>query len=152
MGSWHLLWSRSDGALTTDLTSVLFEYFDELLLLKSGGRLVYHGSLGKDSRHLIDYFERNGAKKCPHDANPAEYMLEAIGAGNLDYKGKDWGDVWASSPEHSERPQEIQQMISEGRNKETSSKIDDDREFAMPLSTQIYGSDTSFLCLVLEDA
>ena len=46
-------------------SAVLFEYFDELLLLKSGGRVVYHGSLGKDSREMISYFERNGAKKCP---------------------------------------------------------------------------------------
>lgn len=118
-------------------SAVLFEYFDELLLLKSGGRVVYHGSLGKDSRHLIDYFERNGAKQCPPNANPAEYMLDAIGAGNPDYKGKDWGDVWASSPEHHERTQEIQQMIGEGRDKAVSSNIDDDREFAMPLGTQI---------------
>lgn len=119
-------------------SAVLFEYFDELLLLKSGGRVVYHGFLGKDSRHLIEYFERNEAKKCPPDANPAEYMLEAIGAGNPDYKGKDWGDVWASSPEHNERTQEIQQMIGEGRSKGLNSKIDDDREFAMPLGSQIY--------------
>ena len=69
-------------------SSVLFEHFDELLLLKSGGRVVYHGSLGKDSRQLIGYFERNGAKKCPPSTNPAEYMLEAIGAGDPNYKGK----------------------------------------------------------------
>ena len=118
-------------------SSVLFEYFDELLLLKSGGRVVYHGSLGKDSHHLIDYFEKNGAKKCPPRANPAEYMLEAIGAGNPDYKGKDWGDVWASSPEHEERSQEIQKVIGERSNAATSSKTNDDREYAMPLSTQL---------------
>ncbi len=118
-------------------SAVLFEYFDELLLLKSGGRVVYHGPLGKDSRHLIDYFEHNGAKKCPPDANPAEYMLEAIGAGNPDYKGKDWGDVWAASPEHHQRTLEIQQMIAEARKKDTGSELIDDREFAMPLSTQI---------------
>lgn len=118
-------------------SSVLFEYFDELLLLKSGGRVVYHGSLGKDSRHLIDYFERNGAKKCPQQVNPAEYMLEAIGAGNPDYKGKDWGDVWATSPESNERSQEIQRMIEERRNVSRSSKTDDDREYAMPLGSQI---------------
>lgn len=118
-------------------SAVLFEYFDELLLLKSGGRVVYHGSLGKDSRHMINYFERNGAKQCSPNVNPAEYMLEAIGAGNPDYHGQDWGDVWASSPEHRERTQEIQEMISEGRNKELSSSVDDNREFAMPLGTQI---------------
>ena len=118
-------------------SAVLFEYFDELLLLKSGGRVVYHGSLGKDSRQLIDYFEVNGAKKCPPNVNPAEYMLEAIGAGNPDYKGKDWGDVWASSPEHEERSREIQEMISSRRNENPSSTLDDDREYAMPISTQV---------------
>ncbi|MCJ1270506.1 hypothetical protein MMC22_010403 [Lobaria immixta] len=118
-------------------SSVLFEYFDELLLLKSGGRVVYHGSLGKDSRDLIDYFEKNGAKKCPPRANPAEYMLEAIGAGNPDYKGQDWGDVWAASPEHSERSREIETMISERRNASKNQKTVDDREYAMPLGTQI---------------
>ena len=118
-------------------SSVLFEHFDELLLLKAGGRVVYHGSLGKDSRILIDYFERNGAKKCAPAANPAEYMLEAIGAGNPDYKGQDWGDVWASSPEYEDRRREIQEMISQRR----SVSIDgarDEREYAMPIGTQVY--------------
>ena len=118
-------------------SSVLFEYFDELILLKSGGRIVYHGELGKDSRHLIDYFEGNGAPKCPPSANPAEYMLEAIGAGDPTYKGKDWGDVWASSPEHEERSKEIQSMISARRDAPLSGSLKDDREYAMPLSTQI---------------
>ncbi|KAI4120948.1 MAG: hypothetical protein LQ338_006657 [Usnochroma carphineum] len=119
-------------------SSVLFEHFDELLLLKSGGRVVYHGPLGKDSRHLIDYFERNGAKKCEPSANPAEYMLEAIGAGDPNYRGKDWGDVWATSPEHEARSHEIQEMIAERRDAPTSSKTDDTREYAMPLVTQVY--------------
>jgi ATP-binding cassette, subfamily G (WHITE), member 2, SNQ2 len=119
-------------------SSVLFEHFDELLLLKAGGRVVYHGPLGHDSRTLIDYFEKNGAKKCPKTANPAEYMLEAIGAGNPDYKGKDWGDVWANSPEHTKRSEEIQQMISNRAHAEPSSSLKDDREYAMPLSTQTF--------------
>ena len=118
-------------------SSVLFEYFDELILLKSGGRIVYHGELGKDSRHLIDYFEGNGAHKCPPRANPAEYMLEAIGAGDPTYKGKDWGDVWASSPEYEERNKEIQSMISTRRDAPLSGSLKDDREYAMPLGTQI---------------
>ncbi|MCJ1392519.1 hypothetical protein MMC18_005387 [Xylographa bjoerkii] len=118
-------------------SSVLFEYFDELLLLKSGGRVVYHGSLGKDSRSLLDYFESHGGKKCPPSHNPAEYMLEVIGAGDPNYKGKDWGDVWASSTEHEERSKEIQQMMSDRRNISVKSNTDDNREFAMPLGTQI---------------
>lgn len=118
-------------------SSVLFEHFDELLLLKSGGRVVYHGPLGQDSCTLINYFESNGAKKCPPTANPAEYMLEAIGAGNPDYKGKDWADVWAASPEHNKRSEEIQQMISNRAHAEPSKSLKDDREYAMPLMRQI---------------
>ena len=117
-------------------SSVLFEHFDELLLLKSGGKVVYHGSLGHDSRTLIDYFETNGATKCPPNANPAEYMLEAIGAGNPDYKGKDWADVWAQSKEHQDRSEEIEHMIQSRSHAELSRSLKDDREYAMPLLTQ----------------
>ena len=119
-------------------SSVLFEYFDELILLQYGGSVVYHGELGKDSHRLIDYFERNGAKKCPPRANPAEYMLEAIGAGDPTYKGKNWGEVWASSREHDERTKEIQSMISSRRNTSAGKGTKDDREYAMPLGTQVY--------------
>ncbi|MCJ1478683.1 hypothetical protein MMC13_007364 [Lambiella insularis] len=118
-------------------SSVLFEHFDELLLLKAGGRIVYNGALGHDSRSLIDYFERNGAKRCPPSSNPAEYMLEVIGAGNPDYKGKDWGDVWANSAEHEERAKEIQQALSERKDISAKNSTDDSREFAMPIGTQI---------------
>ncbi|KAG1763106.1 ABC-2 type transporter-domain-containing protein [Suillus occidentalis] len=48
----------------------LFQVFDRLLLLKKGG-----------SSTMLDYFERNGASRCHPDANPAEYMLDVIGAG-----------------------------------------------------------------------
>ncbi|KAI9673326.1 MAG: hypothetical protein M1829_004092 [Trizodia sp. TS-e1964] len=118
-------------------SAILFEYFDELLLLKSGGRVVFHGPLGKDSRNLIEYFEKNGAKKCPPGANPAEYMLDAIGAGDPGYSGQDWGNVWEASPEFQQRSREIEQMIEERRQVSSQSKLDDDREFAMPLITQI---------------
>ena len=35
----------------------IFEAFDDLLLMKSGGFVTYHGSLGKNSSKLIAYFE-----------------------------------------------------------------------------------------------
>ncbi|KAK0388122.1 hypothetical protein NLU13_4366 [Sarocladium strictum] len=117
-------------------SAVLFEHFDELLLLKSGGRVVYHGPLGKDSQTLIKYFEASGAHKCPPEANPAEYMLEAIGAGDPNYKGDDWGDTWAQSKEHQARSEEIQDMIARRRDVEPSKNLKDDREYATPLMTQ----------------
>ncbi|KAI0884704.1 ABC-2 type transporter [Annulohypoxylon maeteangense] len=117
-------------------SAVLFEIFDELILLKSGGCVVYAGELGKDSQKLINYFESNGSPKCPPDENPAEWMLEAIGAGNPDYKGQDWGDVWLNSKNFQEQSKEMEQMIEKRRHVEHSKNIQDDREYAMPLWTQ----------------
>ncbi|RHZ56971.1 hypothetical protein CDV55_104831 [Aspergillus turcosus] len=118
-------------------SAVLFEEFDDLLLLQSGGRVVYNGELGQDSKNLIQYFESNGAKKCPPHANPAEYMLEVIGAGNPDYKGKDWGDVWAQSPQCKQLADDIDKIIDSRRNREDRQNNDDDRGYAMPIWTQI---------------
>ena len=48
----------------------LFQVFDRVLLLKKGGKTVYFGDLGHNSTTLIDYFERNGARKCLPEENP----------------------------------------------------------------------------------
>ncbi|KAI0142596.1 ABC-2 type transporter [Hypoxylon sp. NC0597] len=117
-------------------SAVLFEIFDELILLKSGGRMVYAGELGKDSQTMINYFESNGGFKCPPDANPAEWMLDVIGAGNPDYKGQDWGDVWLQSKNYQKQSQEMAQMIEKRRDVQHSRNIQDDREYAMPYWTQ----------------
>ncbi|KAG6000801.1 hypothetical protein E4U43_001501 [Claviceps pusilla] len=117
-------------------SAVLFEHFDELLLLKSGGRVAYHGPLGQDSRSLIDYLEGNGASKCPPDANPAEYMLNAIGAGDPNYSGPDWGDVWARSEQHEQRGREISELVEKRKKTEPSKSLKDDREYATSLSFQ----------------
>jgi len=55
-------------------SAILFEHFDDLLLLKAGGKTVYFGPLGDDSQTLIKYLERNGAPKCEKNSNPAEYF------------------------------------------------------------------------------
>lgn len=52
-------------------SSLLFESFDRLLLLESGGETVYFGDIGEDSRVMRDYFARYGAV-CPPTVNPAE--------------------------------------------------------------------------------
>lgn len=116
-------------------SAVLFENFDEVILLKSGGKVVYHGELGEDSQTMIRYFEQNGAPPCPRHKNPAEYMLEAIGAGDPTRKEKDWAEVWTASPEHTMRMSEIEGFIWErGQN---SDAMTDSRQFAMPISAQI---------------
>ncbi|KAH7930451.1 hypothetical protein BV22DRAFT_1028421 [Leucogyrophana mollusca] len=81
-------------------SSLLFESFDRLLLLESGGETVYFGDIGKDSHIIREYFARHGAQ-CPPNMNPAEYMLEAIGAGIAPRIGsRDWKDIWLDSPEY----------------------------------------------------
>ncbi|KAF7679880.1 abc drug exporter [Alternaria burnsii] len=117
-------------------SAVLFEHFDQLLLLKSGGRTVYFGDLGHDSQNLIEYLQNNGAEKIGPKTNPAEYMLEAIGAGNPDYKGQDWGDVWEKSPENEKLGKEIQEIIASRRDASKNDEARDDREYAMPYIQQ----------------
>ncbi|KAH8669011.1 ABC-2 type transporter-domain-containing protein [Xylariales sp. PMI_506] len=117
-------------------STVLFEHFDELILLKSGGRVVYAGELGSDSQKLIGYFEENGSEKCPPHANPAEWMLDMIGAGNPDYQGQDWGDVWAGSKNRQEESREIEQLIQSRSSSGVTDRLRDDREYAMPLWSQ----------------
>lgn len=85
--------------------------------LESGGRTVYSGPIGRDSEILREYFARYGAL-CPPNANPAEYMLEAIGAGTTPRVGpRDWNDIWVESPENQTLLQEIQELKQQGLSK-----------------------------------
>ncbi|WVQ84203.1 hypothetical protein IAT38_006354 [Cryptococcus sp. DSM 104549] len=80
-------------------SAMLFEQFDRLLFLARGGKTVYYGEVGQESRILIDYFERNGAPPCPVGENPAEWMLSAIGAAPGSHTNVDWHQAWLASPE-----------------------------------------------------
>ncbi|GAA5882789.1 hypothetical protein JCM16303_002456 [Sporobolomyces ruberrimus] len=94
--------------------ALLFENFDRLLLLKAGGRTVYFGDIGKDSHVLRSYLAEHGAH-CPPAANPAEYMLEAIGAGSSKAVGKrDWADLWLESPQFAKVKEEIAELKRHG--------------------------------------
>lgn len=48
----------------------LFQVFDRMLLLRKGGQTVYFGDLGNHAATMINYFERNGARKCEGHENP----------------------------------------------------------------------------------
>ncbi|XP_030503175.2 pleiotropic drug resistance protein 3 isoform X2 [Cannabis sativa] len=55
----------------------IFESFDELILLKIGGRIIYSGPLGKNSTRVIEYFEGiSGVANIRNNCNPATWMLE----------------------------------------------------------------------------
>ncbi|SOV02442.1 probable ATP-binding multidrug cassette transport protein [Ustilago sp. UG-2017a] len=95
-------------------SALLFETFDRLLLLERGGRTVYSGPIGKDGKHVIEYFAARGAR-CPPGVNPAEYMLDAIGAGSQPRVGdRDWADWYLESDMHQDNLAVIQEINSQG--------------------------------------
>lgn len=117
--------------------SALFESFDRLLLLQRGGQCVYFGDTGKDAHVLLDYFRRHGAD-CPPNANPAEWMLDAIGAGQTPRLGsRDWADVWNDSEEFEDTKREIVR-IKEQRLKEAGDALPvQQKEYATAMLHQI---------------
>lgn len=76
----------------------IFEAFDELLLLKRGGRVIYAGQLGVQSRVLVEYFEAiPGVPKITEGYNPATWMLEVsspLAEAHLDV---DFAEIYANS-------------------------------------------------------
>ena len=83
----------------------LFNQFDRLLALSSEGQQLYFGEID----HVLQYFEQHGAV-CPADANPAEFVLETVGAGmdaRHDSRGADWARAWSESPEAEEVDEDI---------------------------------------------
>lgn len=93
----------------------LFQVFDRLLLLRKGGQTVYFGDTGENSSTMLNYFERNGAPRCGSDDNPAEYMLDVIGAGATAVSTTDWHNVWKCSPEAAELQNYINDLHAQGR-------------------------------------
>ncbi|GKC54080.1 ABC transporter G family member 35-like protein, partial [Tanacetum coccineum] len=79
----------------------IFESFDELLLLKRGGQVIYSGALGRHSQQIIDYFQAvDGVPKIPEKYNPATWMLEvSSGAAELRLD-VDFAEIFSNSTLH----------------------------------------------------
>jgi ABC-type multidrug transport system ATPase subunit len=116
-------------------SAMLFQRFDRLLLLARGGRTVYFGDIGVDSRTLIDYLVRNGAPKCEEGVNPAEYILQVIGAAAGSKTEIEWPEVWQRSQELVDVKTELKAL------KVTRVKVEVDQ---MEQEVQSSGKDTEF--------
>lgn len=103
----------------------------------SGGRTVYFGDIGKNSQTLLDYFNSKGASPPPVDANPAEYMLEAIGAAPGVKSDIDWPTVWRESDEYKGVQTELQRLVEEPPRKTHAVDESDYAQFAAPFSDQL---------------
>jgi ATP-binding cassette subfamily G (WHITE) protein 2 (PDR) len=118
-------------------SAILFQEFDRLLFLAKGGKTVYFGDIGHNSRTLLDYFEGAGARKCDDEENPAEYMLEIVGAGGHGKSNRDWPQVWRDSQESKDVQIELERIHNEKKAEPVTGK-EAEGEFAMPLTSQIY--------------
>ena len=102
-----------------------------------GGKTMYFGDIGPSSKIMTSYFERNGARHCKEDENPAEWMLEITGSGSE----QDWPSVWNDSPEREVVKAELAVKKAELSKLAThftgSSDMDALRPFAAPFVTQL---------------
>ncbi|OJJ45647.1 hypothetical protein ASPZODRAFT_98405 [Penicilliopsis zonata CBS 506.65] len=122
-------------------SSMLFQRFDRLLFLAKGGKTVYFGEIGDKSSTLAAYFEKNGAPPLPADANPAEWMLEVIGAAPGSHSDIDWPVVWRESPERQavlDHLAQLKSTLSQKSIDASSSDPDAFKEFAAPFSLQLW--------------
>ncbi|CAI9105088.1 OLC1v1003939C2 [Oldenlandia corymbosa var. corymbosa] len=76
----------------------IFEAFDELLLLKRGGRVIYAGPLGRHSHKIVEYFESiPGVQRIKEKQNPAAWMLEASSIATEVRLGIDFAEQYKNS-------------------------------------------------------
>lgn len=86
--------------------------FDDLLLLKKGGNVVFFGELGQDSANLIEYFESRGAEPIKFGENPAAWMLSCFSGVQAERLMLDWAAVYKNSPQYQKAIVDIE-MITE---------------------------------------
>ena len=137
-------------------SALLFQEFNHLLFLASGGRTAYvrsyagnglptnraliryFGDIGKDSTTLIQYFQRNGSRLCGSSENPAEWMLDVIGAAPGSQNTIDWPQVWRESPEKARIKLQLAEMKNELSSKPVNDTPDSLKEYAASFTGQFY--------------
>lgn len=75
-----------------------------------GGKTLYFGEIGDSSKTITSYFERNGARPCGQNENPAEWMLEVTGTASGSKSTQDWVTSWKHSEEYKTVKAELARM------------------------------------------
>lgn len=117
-------------------SAILMQEFDRLLFLQKGGKTVYFGDLGKNCSTLIKYFESKGAPKCPPNANPAEWMLDVIGAAPGSTANRDYHEAWLNSKEYKNVQKELRKMENTLVKEAVESSEESKKEFATSIWSQ----------------
>ncbi|ERN20480.1 hypothetical protein AMTR_s00068p00162220 [Amborella trichopoda] len=84
----------------------IFDAFDELFLMKTGGEAIYAGPLRSHSFHLIEYFE------IKEGYNPATWMLEATSEAQEDILGVSFAEVYKNSDFYRKNKEMIEALSS----------------------------------------
>ena len=100
---------------------------DDLLLLKKGGEVVYHGPLGDECRQLISYFESRTSPRIALGENPANWMLRVIST----EEQEDPAAVYLRSDEHARLQAEL---FGVKNSLDPKQKIEFMSEFATPMN------------------
>ncbi|KAK5995250.1 ZEB2-regulated ABC transporter 1 [Cladobotryum mycophilum] len=104
-------------------SAMLFQRFDRLLFLAKGGKTVYFGDIGENSKTLTSYFER-----------------QVIGAAPGTHSDINWFDAWRESPEYEAIQDELENIKRERHDAAPSIANEDVTsydEFAAPFSVQV---------------
>lgn len=89
----------------------IFEAFDELLLMKRGGQVIYAGPLGYNSHHLVEYFESiPGVPKIQEGYNPATWMLDISTPTVEAQLNVDFAEIYANSDLYRRNEELIEQL------------------------------------------
>ncbi|KAJ7527147.1 hypothetical protein O6H91_16G039300 [Diphasiastrum complanatum] len=89
----------------------IFEAFDELLLLKRGGQVIYAGSLGRHSHKLIEYFQAvDGVPRIKEGYNPATWMLEVTSQSTESKLGIDFAEIYRNSALYQQNQELIKEL------------------------------------------
>ncbi|KAI7748945.1 hypothetical protein M8C21_011098, partial [Ambrosia artemisiifolia] len=76
----------------------IFESFDELLLMKIGGQIIYAGPLGHQSHKLVEHFEAiPGVPKIKNGYNPATWVLEVTSSSAEIQLNVDYAQIYVNS-------------------------------------------------------
>ncbi|KAL8171785.1 hypothetical protein V2J09_023589 [Rumex salicifolius] len=89
----------------------IFEAFDELILLKTGGKIIYSGPLGQHSQKVIGYFEGiSGVPKIKDNYNPSTWMLEVTSTSAEAEIGLDFAQVYLNSTFYKDTEEIVKQL------------------------------------------
>ncbi|KAJ0966924.1 hypothetical protein J5N97_023841 [Dioscorea zingiberensis] len=89
----------------------IFEAFDELILMKKGGELIYSGPLGQHSSKVIEYFECiPGVPRIKDNYNPATWMLEVTSSSVEAQFGIDFAQIYRESTLYNDNKDLVKQL------------------------------------------